>query len=363
MSKAAYERIQSMLDGAQRNGRCLAPLDPADRKLCKRIARQCGLLHVGASLYARPDYWNGLSAPSRYRYLIDTLSHLHPEWVFCGPTAAFIWGLSLSHSDLQQVHIMGNSKSYSCAGGLVRVHAAKDVEVSTLEELSVCGPADTVVECLRAMDLRRGLALADSALRLKLLSKQGLIEAVEQRAERGVRGIRQARLTASLADPRAESGGESIARAVMYEHGFEMPDLQVEIDDPLEPGRKYRSDFFWMLADGSLVAGELDGRAKYADPSLTGTRSAIDVLADERLRESRIAASGVRAMRFSYRDAVTEKPLIRLMEAFGIPRNRRSSWEWQPPQPLQQRIISMPGWTLHASSALGNGHALTLAAS
>ena len=39
----------------------------------------------------------------------------------------------------------------------------------------------------------------------------------------------------AYADGRSENGGESIVRGIMIDLGFALPELQVEIEDPLCP--------------------------------------------------------------------------------------------------------------------------------
>lgn len=65
------------------------------------------------------------------------------------------------------------------------------------------------------------------------------------------------------ADGRSENGGESVVRAIILELGFAEPDLQVEIEDPLNPGTYKRVDYYWLLEDGRAIVGELDGFEKY----------------------------------------------------------------------------------------------------
>ena len=144
-------------------------------------------------------------------------------------------------------------------------------------------------DCLAGFETPDALAIADAALRAGGMSPRGLVEFL--RAEfRGHRGVRRAARVATLADARAESGGESIARATMCALGFALPELQVWIEDPVEPGMWFRVDFLWLCADGSIIIGELDGRQKTTRPELMGGRDALRVMQDERLREAHLTA-------------------------------------------------------------------------
>ena len=67
------------------------------------------------------------------------------------------------------------------------------------------------------------------------------------------------------------------------------------------------------------MLGELDGREKYENQAMTKGRDAVQVLADERLRESRVSASGAKIMRFSFAEAVKPARMKHLLKAFGVP--------------------------------------------
>ena len=110
-----------------------------------------------------------------------------------------------------------------------------------------------------------------------------------------------------------------MARAIMIEHGFMLPELQVLIENPDNPGHPWRCDFFWELPDGTIVVGELDGGEKYVNPAMTHGRDVLQVMRDERLRESGMTLAVDRVMRFTFSDVVNEARLVALLERFGIP--------------------------------------------
>ena len=68
------------------------------------------------------------------------------------------------------------------------------------------------------------------------MSKEHLVEAVNKLGLNR-RGVVTARRVARYADGLSESGGESKARALMIERGWQTPELQIELFDPVEPGR------------------------------------------------------------------------------------------------------------------------------
>lgn len=175
----------------------------------------------------------------------------------------------------------------------------------------------SAVDCLLSMGFGDGMAVADATLR-RLGSRANTLGEVLEQLGAGRRGVKGARLTLAHADPRSESGGESIARARMIELGFVVPDLQVEFVDPLT-GQGSRVDFLWRLPDGSMVVGELDGQQKYVDPAMTRGRGAVELLSAERLRESRLTRSA-RVVRFSFSDVCNATYFERLLESFRVPR-------------------------------------------
>ncbi|MBR1828943.1 MAG: hypothetical protein IJ781_05465, partial [Atopobiaceae bacterium] len=121
------------------------------------------------------------------------------------------------------------------------------------------------------------------------------------------------------ADPLAANGGESVARAVMIEQGFMIPELQAEVTDPLDPSQTYYVDYRWQLEGGDVI-GELDGRDKYVLPEMMGGRDTLGVVIDERHRESRLTVPGTKVLRFSFRDVMDVERFVSLLELYGIPR-------------------------------------------
>ena len=175
----------------------------------------------------------------------------------------------------------------------------------------------TAFDCLRTCDFRCGLAIADSTLRFGDIEQNVLTDTFGTFDGRHA-GAWRATQIAKWANPLSENGGESIARAVMIEEGFKVPELQVLIPSPTDPDDEYRVDFFWGLRSGD-VAGELDGREKYRNPKMTGGRDVVDVLADERLRESRLTGTNAKVLRFSYGQVMKPKEFHHLLLSYCVP--------------------------------------------
>ncbi|MBQ6523099.1 MAG: hypothetical protein IJI12_00400, partial [Atopobiaceae bacterium] len=157
------------------------------------------------------------------------------------------------------------------------------------------------------------------ALHLGLSTKERLLDFIAAQDKR-VHGREQALTTMSHADTLAESGGESIARATIIEQGFMLPELQHVLRDITDSSVTYRVDFWWETEGQQPIIGELDGHDKYVVPTMTNGKSIVEIMSNERLRESRVSGSGAKVMRFSYADVINTEYFVHLLDSFGVPR-------------------------------------------
>lgn len=271
-------------------------------------------------LFARRSTWTGLTPAEKSIRMARTLGVRHPGWVFSHATAAAVHGLPVSYSELTCIHVTTPPAIQELGSNGVVRHVSRELEATVVGGVRVTPLARSVVDCLRTQGFRDGLIVADASLRMGLAPEDLAAELARQS---GNRGIRQAVETARYADPRAESGGESVARAVMIEQGFAVPSLQVSLPDPVSPRHSFRPDYLWTLPSGKQVAGELDGSQKYTDPAMTHGHDVTDVLLRERRRESRINALGIPVVRFTFAEVLDVPYFVRLLETFGIPRRSR----------------------------------------
>ena len=173
---------------------------------------------------------------------------------------------------------------------------------------------------MRTSGFEQALAVADSALRMSGKPSSWFVSRFK-RLGSGHAHVADAVRTMYHADPLSESGGESIARAVMIRQGFALPELQVALPRPLDRRRSYRVDFLWTRLDGSRVIGEFDGMQKYEDAALRGGRTPMRVLADEQHREAQLTLYGMPIMRFSSKDVANTGRFVKLLDQYGIPRD------------------------------------------
>lgn len=185
----------------------------------------------------------------------------------------------------------------------------------------------TVTDCLLQTGFADGMPIADSAISKLGLTRNQLMEAVEQRASaRNGRTIRTALTTLQHADARAESGGESVARAVMIETGFAPDWLQYELTDPFDSAKPIRTDFAWERQARELTLGELDGLIKYTDQTMLAGRTTAEALVAERQREAHLSLYGHPLLRFTMNEVRSAGMLAKKLQTAGIRQTMLPTW-------------------------------------
>ncbi|MCD1145889.1 endonuclease domain-containing protein [Kocuria sp. LUK] len=155
-------------------------------------------------------------------------------------------------------------------------------------------PARTALDCARFLPTAGALTVVDHALALGV-DREGLVGRCRELA--GRRGVRRARFVLSVADPRAESAGETLTRLVILRAGLPLPELQHEIRTVRGT---FRPDFAWPSA---RVALEFDGAVEYSGRY----GAAPEVVVAERQREKELTNLGRRVLRTDW-TTVTRRP-------------------------------------------------------
>ena len=296
---------------------CMHPIKAADRKRLARETRAGKSVRVARGFYAPADTWEDLDEIERGKHLALALAEAHPSWVFCKFTAAALYGLEIGRDHAMPLHVQTSRGGNAHNTNLLIRYPLTCKYPKSLGAAHVTLPVQTVVDCLMELPFPRALAVADSALRVLGLREDELLVELARRPDGTQRKIAENAIAHASSLP--ANGGESVARGVMIEQGFMLPELQAEIKDPLDPSRSYYADFRWRLASGDVI-GELDGKDKYVLPEMTGEKDTLEVVLDERHRESRLTAPGTMVLRFSFRDVMDVGKFVSLLELYGIPR-------------------------------------------
>lgn len=331
MGKAVDAQVETSLAEAESRGACLHSYSELVHKDLRRRRKLGQVVEPLPGLYARKEYWKGLNPEEQAMHKIRGLSRLRPGWVLCGPSAALVLGASVSWSCLDPIEVVSPCGRGSLLGGKVRGRYASEADAYGVysDGIWTTSPLRTALDCARRLTFRDAVGVVDSLMVKGLFSKEELLSYLGG-LPGGFRGAPQARWVAAFADERSGSGGESVARAAMWELGFAAPELQVRFEDPVD-GSEYFVDFLWRLPDGRVLVGELDGGEKYVNPKMTGGKSALEVMRDERRRESRVTASCDAVVRFSPADVADNWKFSQLLDAFGVPRDHEPLVAVEPP--------------------------------
>ena len=253
----------------------------------------------------------------KYAVRVHAFVRMHPDAVLCLESAAVFLGLPL-FDEARDIHVYDPDRGASRRFGDVCVHTSADPrEVVQVDGAYVTGLLDTTIDLARVLPPAFALAVADAAI----APAQGgtLTTAILQEhaaAQQNQRGVVQLRWLWARADPRSESTGESISRAVIEWCGFPVPVLQVTFH---YDGCADRVDF---LFEDTKTIGESDGWGKYKmakDPA-----RAAELLKDEKRREDRLRRRGHPFARWELRDVLRVTPLGDALHAASVRRVRPS---------------------------------------
>lgn len=311
-------RISALLDGAERESRCAWAQTPEGTQAFSKRKADGSLVRPHRGLYVRSSVWSKLKPDGRARWIIRSLAKLHPDWTFGLYSAALMHGLPVSYRLLACTHIcIDPSCSTRSTADIIRHADTRTDRVAVIDGVRVTSFASTVVDCLRVAPFEDGMAIADAALRT-WKAEHELLEGMVYKLAYGRRGYLNALRIARLADARAESGGESIARAIMIAAGILPHDLQPTFSDPYDRRRTLRPDFLFKLKDGTTVLGELDGKEKYTSEKMLKGKATAEALIEERKRESHLSALGMPIVRFSMDDVWKPGKLAQLLAVVGV---------------------------------------------
>lgn len=231
-----------------------------DRTLA--AARRAGLIvRLRRGMYAPADVYN--ASDDAAKHLLHARAALAAQRgavALTGPSAAALHGFALYEEDLSVVHLVRLDRGRSHHAAKINHHVVtQDIhhDIDVYGGVTAINPARAVWEVACRSSLEGGVVTADSALR----QDPGLSEAIQELQERFAYfpGSRRGRLAIELADPRADSPGESVTRVQFHRFGIPMPELQYHVVD------RYGSlvgisDFYW---EEQRHLGEFDGKIKY----------------------------------------------------------------------------------------------------
>lgn len=252
---------------------------------------------VRRGAYADASVWNALD-PYRGQPLLRAravLLTLRREGVLSHDSAAHALELDILAPKDPLVHLTrpgftGAWTEYGVSHHLARFRPS---QVQVVGDLRVLDAARTAVDIARTRGVTHGLAACDSAMRSGV-SRVELEEALAPMVSWP--GVGSARTCVDLADPGAESVGESLSRQLTEEAGLGRAETQFPVPTA-------RGVAWCDLRIGRHMI-EFDGKIKYQRREDGGVadRSPTDVAWEERRREVDVCANGLGMSRLIWSD-------------------------------------------------------------
>lgn len=282
-------RVQALLVG--QGGVCstgqlvAAGLDEAD---VARLVRSRELVRLRRGSFAAGAAWATASPESRLRMRTVAMLIERPGAAASHGSAAVIHGLPLWDVPGDQVHLLADVARRRTRSGVTLHPGRSDVPDMSVGGLPVVPAAVAIAQVVAEHGVVSGLVCLDRALHDRLTTPEAVAEAAQGLLTAAAR--RRVAAAAALADPRCESVGETRARLLLGDLGFEVRS-QVAISDG--SGRFIgRVDF---LVERRVVI-EFDGMTKYA-----GSDGRLALQA-EKQREDRLRAEGYVVVRLVWAD-------------------------------------------------------------
>lgn len=291
-----------------------------------RPFRSGRLVRLRRGYYVKTSTWVEATPAQRFEWSAAAVGLAFEQPVFCGESAAVVLGVpTLGPPEFVDLAtsseritgrrpatfvVHGNSalaeKARNTGNHPMRYVLRRDVQAVVSGRFYCTSPVQTAMDVMCSSSFSRALVVADGIARM--LSEQGLLgqdaclieypgialaldgimaDAIKHRAVR----------IASLAHTKSGSVGESYSRAVIELLGFEQP---LQQHTSVDSGQFVARTGFWWPEQS--IAGEFDGKHKYADEDLQGDSSAEEVVYREKVHEDSIRAQGITIVRWNWSD-------------------------------------------------------------
>jgi hypothetical protein len=183
--------------------------------------------------------------------------------------------------------------------------------VIRISGLQVTSLESTIVALAAGSGFPAGVLALDDALRRGTTDLARVTEAAQVTRTDAARTRVSTVLDFARGD--AESPGESLSRVQIMVMGFPAPELQRVFTDAR--GLIGRVDFYWPQAH---LVGEFDGLVKYSKPEFLSGRTPSEVVVEEKRREDRLRALGLRVVRWTWDDLRDPAFLRDLLTSAGL---------------------------------------------
>lgn len=258
------------------------------------------LVVVSPRLYAVRSPWEVHPAWVRHRHLSEAAVRVTKDAIVSHASDAALLGLPHPTHPPSRVSmtLMEDARTLR-ADSWRRFHRAgtpyEHVEIR--EGVPRLIPARTVIDCARVLHPRDALAIADGALRCRLVTYEELL--AMRRHQRRWPGVVRSNDILMLADGRRENWLESASAWAAHRWGLPVGIPQVNIVSP-EGHLSGRCDVLWPTEG---IVGEADGVDKYLLDGATEA-AVLRRLEDEEVRECGFTDLGLEVVRWSPHEAI-----------------------------------------------------------
>lgn len=281
------------------------------------LRRECAtgvLVRPQRGTYAIAQEWRGLRVEDQHRLLVTAAARIDAGALFCGPSAAAVYGIPLLRPVAKPLHVLVSDRAGGRSSATLRRHQSiPDEDERVVSGVRVTGLARTLIDIARCEPFASAIVAVDYALHQKLIRMSELNEVLAVFGERA--GVRRARWVLRHANEDSESVGESLSRARFIENGFQVPKVQQPVRGA--SGKMYWVDFYW---EGIRLAGEFDGHDKYVNEKFIGKKSQSQIVEEERRRENDMRNAGEDFARWTWDEALRGGALCRILTIKGVPR-------------------------------------------
>ncbi len=247
-----------------------------------------GWVMVRRGAYVERDLYDALDARGRDLLLRDRAGHLFVErpHLMSHDSAARSWRLPMLKPEADLVHLTRFGVGGSRTMGGIKHHLTR-VELldrGIVDGMDITGLARTALDLAREHGVEVGVMACDAALR-RGVTRGDLLENLERMW--CWPGVSAARAAVELADPGAETPGESLMRLFLHELGLGPITTQFPV---ITHGRTY-----WADCRIGCHLFEFDGFTKLLPVELGGAaqRSAAEAVWEEKIRQDRVTSEGL----------------------------------------------------------------------
>lgn len=234
-----------------------------ERCACALMQKEM-IIRLYNHIYADPAYWNDLGVEDRIFQLASAIAVVEPDAVFCGATAALLYGIGSAYSLLDKVQVLLPRSTRRDMYEFVEYRRWRPGDVWQLGPFTLTDPYRTVVDIARTSAFRYALGYVDGLAR---------------------------------------------------EYG-------VEREEFTRPGNAgyYLADYGWQMPNGSWMLAELHGLGKFEDDAQNDPEhTAAKTYRAAFMRDANLRAMGHNVIHFKLSDTYDVKAFGSMMRGYGIP--------------------------------------------